>query len=858
MYNSKINGFKLSLVCTSIIIGLSTTHALADVYFNPDFLKDISGQTTVDVSRFNGDFHILPGDYTPDIYLNGQLIDRARVTVRGDNEASQLCFNSALLTRLNLNTTRLSEESMAALEGRSECPHLETLIPGSRAYLNVSDMRLDVSIPQAYLNQAARGYVPPSIWSYGEKALYLSYNSTYFEQRSQGDTHQSFYGDMRGKFNLGAWMLHHSGAYSWDDRSGDRYNVFATNLQRDIPAWESRVLLGDATTSGDLFDSFSFRGIRLATAEQMLPDSLRGYAPVVRGIARTNAKVTIKQRDRVIYETSVPPGEFAIEDLYPTGYSGDLQVMVTEADGSRSVFSVPFSSVAELLRPGRTNYSLTMGRLRNLNVSDEPYVFQGTWKRGISNTVTAYAGVMATDFYYSGVLGSALGTPVGAFALDITGASFGKSMYEKNGVSVRASYSKHIATTNSNISLAAYRFSSSGYLDLHNAVYLADKIEHNNFDAGFDVFDRPRNRISLTLSQDLGNKSGQFYVSGYRENYWNNTNSNTQYQAGYNNTYKWLGYGLAVSRTETRNRDKETQYLLNFSIPLGSGRGLHTPNLNSYTTINKRGTSSQLEVSGVAGKHDLLNYNVSAGRDADNSYSGNLSGAYKFDDATLSGSFSKGKDYHSYSAGLSGSVVAFSDGIVTSPYEGLNTMAISSSKNAAGARVEGYAGVKLDSRGYALVPYLTPYRINNVAIDPKGLPFDVELDTTSQQIAPAQGAIVKLNYASHKGRMVLIRATTQEGDALPFGASVKDSKGEDVGVVAQGGQIYARLNVGKDRLNINWGNKQQFSCTFDIDLKESSPEKNIERLNTVCDGDDPSLQQTLALTQYVSPDTDLM
>jgi outer membrane usher protein len=115
---------------------------------------------------------------------------------------------------------------------------------------------------------------------------------------------------------------------------------------------------------------------------------------------------------------------------------------------------------------------------------------------------------------------------------------------------------------------------------------------------------------------------------------------------------------------------------------------------------------------------------------------------------------------------------------------------------------------------------------------------------------------VKLNYATSKGRMVLIRATTQEGDALPFGASVKDSQGEHIGVVAQGGQIYARLNVGKERLNINWGNRQQYTCTFDIDLKESAPEKNIERLNTVCDGDDPGIQQSLAFTQSDSSKND--
>ncbi|MGU3413092.1 fimbria/pilus outer membrane usher protein [Enterobacteriaceae bacterium C34A] len=850
MNHPKLNGFNLSLVSLSIfsMMGILTpSDAYADVNFNPDFLNNATGQA-VDVTRFNGEYRAVPGEYAPDIYLNGALIDRATVIVQGDSQRSYLCFNESLLASLNLNMARLPYNSLAALNNKAGCPQLESLIPGATARLNVSDMRLDVSIPQAYINQSARGYVPPSMWSYGEKALYLSYNTTYFEQHSQDDIYKSFYGDIKGGLNIGAWMLKHSGAYRWDDRRGDRYDNFATNLQRDIPVLKSRVLVGDANTSGELFDSFSFRGVQIASAEQMLPDSLRGYAPVVRGIARTNAKVSIKQRDRVIYETSVPPGEFSIDDLYPTGYGGDLMVTVTEADGSQSSFSVPYASVPELLRPGRVNYSLMAGRMRNINVSDAPDILQGTWKQGVNNALTAYTGVTATEHYYSALVGSALGTPIGAFALDVTGARFSKDDVSQTGVSIRTSYNKYIASTRSSFSLAAYRFSSSGYLDLHNAVYLADDMKQSGFDASYRSINRPRNRFSLTLSQDLGDQFGQFYISGYRENYWNDVGSNTQYQVGYNNSWKWLSYGLAVSKTETRDRQKETQYLLNFSMPLGIGR--HTPNLNSYTTKDSNGVSSQLGVSGILGEKDQLSYNVSAGRDTDNNYAGNFSGAYKFRDATLNGSFSKGKDYYGYSTGVSGSVVAFSDGVVTSPYDSLNTMAIVSAKDAAGANIEGYSGVTLNRWGYALVPYLTTYRMNEVAIDPKGLPFDVELKATSKQIAPAQGAIVKLDYATSKGRTVLIRATTPEGDALPFGASVKDSHGTDVGVVAQGGQIYARLNEGQDRLNISWGGgKQQFNCTFNVKPGVLASDANIERVNTVCEGEDSGMRQNLASAQ---------
>uniref|UniRef100_UPI0013C2EB8E fimbria/pilus outer membrane usher protein n=1 Tax=Klebsiella quasipneumoniae TaxID=1463165 RepID=UPI0013C2EB8E len=96
----------------------------------------------------------------------------------------------------------------------------------------------------------------------------------------------------------------------------------------------------------------------------MLPDSQRGYAPVVRGVAKSNARVTVLQGKSTLYETTVAPGPFAINDLYATNYAGDLTVVVTEADGSVSTFTVPFAAVPESIRPGQSRYSAIVGRSR--------------------------------------------------------------------------------------------------------------------------------------------------------------------------------------------------------------------------------------------------------------------------------------------------------------------------------------------------------------------------------------------------------------------------------------------------------------------------------------------------------------
>lgn len=107
----------------------------------------------------------------------------------------------------------------------------------------------------------------------------------------------------------------------------------------------------------------------------MLPDSMKGYAPVVRGIAKSNAQITIRQSGYVIYQSYVPPGPFEINDLYPTSGSGDLKVTIKEADGSEQNLTVPFASVPVLQREGRFKYSIASGQFRSYldNVDKRPF-----------------------------------------------------------------------------------------------------------------------------------------------------------------------------------------------------------------------------------------------------------------------------------------------------------------------------------------------------------------------------------------------------------------------------------------------------------------------------------------------------
>ncbi|WP_443798403.1 fimbria/pilus outer membrane usher protein, partial [Burkholderia gladioli] len=178
------------------------------------------------------------------------------------------------------------------------------------------------------------------------------------------------------------------------------------------------------------------------------------------------------------------------------------------------------------------HFSVTAGVYRNPLLSSKPALFQATIQHGFTNLITGYGGVTAARGYLAGVIGAALNTELGSFALDITQANTElPGMASRHGQSVRISYSKLISPTNTNVTVAAYRYSSSGYLGLQDAMQLRDP--QTGGVNGLLSGGIRRGQFQVTLNQSLPEGWGSFYLSGSTVNYWNRGGNDTQYQAGY-------------------------------------------------------------------------------------------------------------------------------------------------------------------------------------------------------------------------------------------------------------------------------------------------------------------------------------
>ncbi|MBN3734949.1 fimbria/pilus outer membrane usher protein [Burkholderia sp. Tr-20390] len=833
-----------ALVASALVAWQGDAHALDDtslkvtqVEFDSGFLSNGSSRQ-VDLSRFRRGNVVSSGNYSLDLYVGEDWIGRVDVPFKAAPGMvdAQACFDEQLLRSIGFDFAKLPADVLKQIVIDHTCLRIEQVVPDASAAFDFAEQRLTLSIPQASMIRTARGYVPPDQWSAGVPVAMFGYNANLYTFKSRGAQSQTqgFVGLSTG-FNIGNWHFRHDGSYTWDARGRRQYQDISTYVQRDLPALSSQLVVGETFTSGELFDSTQFRGVRLSTDDRMLPESLRGYAPVVRGIANSNAKVTIKQNGVTLYETSVAPGAFEINDLYPTGYGGDLNVDVTESDGSVHSFSIPYAAVPLSLRPGTNRYSFVAGAVRTEGSSSNPLFAQATWQRGLTNLVTGYGGITIAQGYGSVMLGAAFNTAIGAFGADLTQATTAiPGMKRFNGSSMRVSYSKSMQATGTDIALAAYRYSTSGYFGLNDAMLARESARE--FGTISNVW-RQRNRASLTLGQQLGDRRGQLSITASAANYWNRPGSDINYSAGYSNSFRNISYNLSATRQRSVGGQMSTLVYASVTIPLGKAQ----PMMLSGNITHDTGGNTQFQsaLSGSLGVDNQFSYNLTANRSlghGNSSTNGSAAATYRGSFAELSASVGGGEENQQASLGARGAIVVHPGGITLSqPLS--ETFGIVKAPGADGARITNASGVRVDGRGYAIVPFLTPYSVNTIELDPKGLSTDVELKETSQQVAPQAGAVPLLEFATDTGRSALIQARRGDGTPLPFGAVVLDKNGKDIGVVGQASKILARGLNEKGVLTVKWGDDDYSICQIAYDLpvrKKSERSKGYQQFEGTC------------------------
>lgn len=815
-------------------------HGVEHVAFNPAFFPKGTTGLQVDISRFNQGNIVLPGSYRADVYLNGQWFGREDLTfsaVEGQNSA-QLCLTRDTLLAFGVDFDAVAEHhGAAALASFPLCGDLGAFIPEATARFDTAQSRLELQIPQLYLASQARGYVSPQQWDSGVNAAFARYNFNTFVTKTAGRSLNSSYLGLNTGLNLGDWHMRHTGSFS-QAAGASSYQSSTTYVQRELTGLQSQLMIGELYTPGQLFDSVRLKGASLSSDDRMLPDSMSGFAPVVRGVAETNARVSVRQRGILLDEVSVAPGPFMLDDLYPTGFGGDLNVTVTEADGRVREFIVPFAANANLLRPGARRYSLSVGQLDELGVRHAPNLAQATYQHGLSNLLTGYTGAVVGEDYFSQLIGTALNTTVGALSLDLTHSTARIPGHtSRSGQSLQLRYSKNFADTGTHFALGAYRYSTEGFLSVRDAAYVRGLALDG---LNIDNVSRVRDRMDISLNQSLG--SGSVYLTGSAQQYWNRQSRNLTFTAGYSNTWNGMHYTVSAQRTRDLLSDRVDKQI-DFSVSLPIGYGARRPTLSTSVYRGDQGSGERASLGGTAGELNEISYGVSATHSAGSGKGVSTDVKYQTSQGVFSAGVGQSSDYRTASLGLTGGIVAHPGGLTLAPELG-DTIGIVQATGAAGARVNGNHGSAVGASGFAVVPHLTPYRKNMVELDPKDLSVDIELKTAAVNVAPRAGSVVMLEFESISGQAMLISAVREDGRPLPFGADVLDTNGAIVGMVGQGGKAFVRVPREHKRLTVQWGSTDASRChlSYALDhLHDNAPSDRLYHLDAGICAADPGL-----------------
>ncbi|EJL89941.1 fimbria/pilus outer membrane usher protein [Pantoea sp. GM01] len=793
----------------------------AEDYFDPSTVEQHGAQrSNLDLSSFSQSGGQLPGIYHADIYLNGNFV--AARSIRFETRSGGLQPILMKADFLAWGVTDNATPGFMRIQATQPITDIAEAIPQARTSFDLNQQRLNVSIPQEYVRHNAQGYVAPEEWNDGINTLFTNYGYSGANSWSdyQSGSDNSSYLNLRTGINLGPWRARNYSTYT-HGQEGDRWNSINTYLQRDIKPWKSQLVVGESYTLSEVFDSYAFRGVQLYSDDNMQPESLRGFAPMVRGIAQSNAQVTIRQDGNIIWQAYVPPGPFSIGDLYPTSASGDLEIVIKEANGNVRQFVQAFSAVPIMQREGRVKYSVTAGQYRSTGGAvKKPGFMQGTGIYGLPHSLTLYGGTILSGDYTSASVGLGKGLGMlGSISLDGTFANTRLMDDTQRGGSVRFQYAKDVAISGTTFTLAGYRYSTSGYYDFNEANgYYANtlppgfrgdpnnrrEVERARRDwQNWRYSHNKRSKAQLNINQSLGDY-GSLFLSAYQQQYWSVTERERNLTLGYNTSINAINYSFNYSYSQTPFYASIDQ-IFSLAVQVPFDRFVPKSWLNfSANTNNHDKTTSALGLSGTALADNSLSYNVQQGYTNQGvGANGNASLDYKARYGEYQAGYNYTQQTRQLNYGAMGGIVVHPYGVTFSQPLG-DTMALVRAENADEVRLLNQTGVYTDGKGYAVVPNVMPYRRTQLSLDPNSLSNNIDLISDTQTVVPTQGALALASYPTVSGEKIYV---SLRGRNVPFGARATVINGDAVsqGIVDEHQRVYLSGVPVTGKIAVNWG-----------------------------------------------------
>ncbi|EJI5637381.1 fimbrial biogenesis outer membrane usher protein [Salmonella enterica] len=813
--------FSLFFICSSVWADKLTfdTALFNDVTENEDniFLFEHGGQ--------------LPGNYLVDVFLGDKKVDSTQIHFHSAKSPNGEYFLKSCLTREQLSRYGVNVKKFPDLstnpekysQNNKQCAHLNA-IPQATESFDFYNMRLTLNIPQVALRP--NDEMDIERLDDGIPAFLLNYtaNSNVTTDRKTSKSQSSHYIQLYPGLNIGAWRVRHTA--SWSKKNGSKGQwengyIYAT---RGLYRLKSRINLGQIYTAGDFFDSIPFSGVSLGDDGSMLQGGQDGFMPVVRGIARSQARVEIRQDGYLIYSAVVSPGAFEFSDINPRGGNGELHVTVLESGGVKQEFIVPYSTPSIALRKGRLRYTLAAGHYSPANGNAIFPISQATMAYGLPWNFTVFLGGQRASHY--GAISTGAGVSLGDFGALSSGITISSSEYSQQrpvkGDMWKVEYNKTLESSKTTILLKNEKY-GAGFKKLSEVLdsyQLNDQHKHHN---------------RSLCNQTTGGVSQMLDSFGHLGLNW----SRWTYREAPARTFWGGAYGVNTGEVfwtlNFNSSNNERLFNLSVSMPIGQAHKVYS---GYRMASSKESKDHELSLRGQA-FDERLDWNIRQKQHYTQSRKGVNNGSFGLgwhgSNGYLGGDYYYDVNAHQFDISASGGMVGHQHGLTLGP-EINGSTALIELPGFSGVPVQNAPWIKTDFRGYSLMPGLAPYQEQDISLDPEDLPPDIEINQGDVKVLPTDGAIVRAKFSLSDGVRTLMTIERTNGMMVPFGAMVTlISQPTNTAIVDEEGKIYMPGLPENGELLVQWGKNPDQQCKVDYRISDGKKgDIGIYMLKGVC------------------------
>lgn len=800
---------------------------LEDDEFNLSFLKknQLGGATKIDALTQS---NIPPGKYKVETSLNSNYLSSFDLDFILENKKLAPCISAELLQKLSLKQEfykKISEDI-----AKNQCLTLKQAILGSTFEFNTSNMQLEINIPYSVTNKYEQYSFDKNAINKGANALFFNYRLQHYESIKLNKDHNVKNSKSSLAMNIGANMgALHLRSYlslSSDNFSNANFSYGSIYGHFDLIDIYSQVLFGLISTSTLKTSNVGILGINFSSDANMRPINQQGYAPEITAFANTNAVVIIKQNDVEIYRTNVERGNFVISDLTNISLDSNLSMTIYEADGVEKTTEIPVIYIASVLRKNTYEYNTAFGfYTNNFQVNWKEPILSGELNYGVHNNVSLLTGLNLSLFRQELASMVVYNSPIGNFNADLNLVHSHIAKKHYFGARVGVSYTNYFEETKTDLSIAAYNYSTNNYFSLNEVINLNAKNQKASKNSSL------KHSFNLGIRQKMPMNLGSLNFSLSYNNYWNSAKSDLAFNTNY--SIKIFNLNLALSYGGVKNFDTKTYsdtLGLSVSIPFANAKYAQGSFINTiymYPNKSVKGNVPFQHDMGVGLSFNKLQnlyfgFNVTNNNNEDMSLSASVD--WSLEKADLSSNFSYNtNNYVQFSFNANGALVLHKGGINFTKNLS-NSFAIIEAKNANKALIN--SSYKIEKNGYAIVPSLSPYRANQFNLDASGLSTKLTFDKTSTKIFPGNYASPLIVFQTNFENSVILELNfvaknqKNKSENVPSGSMIYNSENENVAFVGVNGRAYIKQKNLNGAYKAVWGQSEEESCNFSLNISE--------------------------------------